>query len=162
MTNKKEEEIYLAQETLDKYKSEYHELVNVKRPEVQAALKEARAQGDLSENAEYDAAREMQGIVEARIRELEAIIERAVVITNDESRSSSKIGVGATVTYEKVDTKEIKTVTIMGIHDSDPLNGKISNESALALALADGKVGQIVEVDAITKYNIKIIDVEYK
>ncbi|MBU4689866.1 transcription elongation factor GreA [Mycoplasma zalophidermidis] len=162
MTNKKEEQIYLAQETLDKYKSEYHELVNIKRPEVQAALKEARAQGDLSENAEYDAAREMQGIVEARIRELEAIIERAVVITNDESRSSSKIGVGATVTYEKLDTKEIKTVTIMGIHDSDPLNGKISNESALALALADGKVGQIVEVDAINKYNIKIIDVEYK
>ncbi|MCS4537067.1 MULTISPECIES: transcription elongation factor GreA [unclassified Mycoplasma] len=162
MPNKKEEKIYLAQETLDKYKNEYYELVNTKRLEVQQALKEARAQGDLSENAEYDAARELQGIVEGRIRELEAIIERAEVISNTEIKGVTKIGIGATVTYEKEDTKELREVTIMGIHDSDPLNGKISNESALALALADGKIGQIVEVDASTKYNIRIINVEYK
>ncbi|WP_029608882.1 transcription elongation factor GreA [Mycoplasma simbae] len=162
MTDKRQDKIYLAQETLDKYNAEYQELVNVKRKEVQQALKEARAQGDLSENAEYDAARELQGAVEGRIRELEAILERAEVITNEDARGTTKIGVGATVTYEKVDSGEIKKVTIMGVHDSDPLNNKISNESALAVALADAKIGQIVEVDVASKYSIKIIDVEYK
>lgn len=160
--SKIQDKIYLAQETLDKYKAEYHELVNVKRKEVQQALKEARAQGDLSENAEYDAARDLQGVVEGRILELEAIIEKAEVISTNEARTSTKIGVGSTVKYEKIDSGEIKTVTIMGIHDSDPLNGKISNVSALALALSDGKIGQIVEVDAANKYSIKILDVEYK
>lgn len=106
--------------------------------------------------------RELQGSVEGRIRELEAILERAEVITNDDSRGTTKIGVGATVTYRKVASGEVKKVTIMGVHDSDPLNNKISNESALALALAEGKIGQVVEVDVATKYSIEILDVEYR
>ncbi|TQC53982.1 transcription elongation factor GreA [Mycoplasmopsis mucosicanis] len=162
MNNKSNETIYLAQETLDKYKAEYYELVNVKRVEVQQALKEARAQGDLSENAEYDAARDLQGVVEARIRELERIIENAQVIKTQSVTSNSAIGVGATVTYKIEETGETKQVTIMGVHDSDPLNGKISNESPLALALAEANIGESIEVDAINKYSIRVIDVVYK
>ena len=93
-------ETFLTQEGLDEIKKELEELKLVKRPEVIEALKEARAQGDLSENAEYDAARTEQAIVESRIKELEAMVENAKVI---EKTNSDVVSIGSNVTLEYVD-----------------------------------------------------------
>ncbi|UUM19642.1 MULTISPECIES: transcription elongation factor GreA [unclassified Mycoplasma] len=150
------EKIYLAKETLEKYKKEYEQLVNVERPAVQNALKEARAQGDLSENAEYDAARDRQGLVEGRINELESILDRAEIIENAHSAS---IGIGATVTLKFLETGEIKKITIMGTHDANPFEDKISNKSPLAVAILGRKAGDAVEVDAQQKFNVEIMNV---
>ncbi|VEU76117.1 transcription elongation factor GreA [Mycoplasmopsis columboralis] len=150
------EKIYLAKETLEKYKKEYEHLVNVERPAVQNALKEARAQGDLSENAEYDAARDRQGVVEGRINELESILDRAEIIEN---ANSALIGIGATVTLKFIETGEIKNITIMGTHDANPFEDKISNKSPLAVSIMGKKTGDVVEVDAQQKFNVEIISV---
>jgi len=95
-----QKELFLTQEGLDELKKELDELIQVRRPEVINALKDARAQGDLSENAEYDAARNDQAIVESRIRELEAMIEKAVVITKVDT---DVVSIGTKVTLEYVD-----------------------------------------------------------
>ncbi|QZE12471.1 transcription elongation factor GreA [Mycoplasma sp. Ms02] len=158
MATQSNEKVFLASDTLEKYKKEYEHLVNVERPAVQEALKEARAQGDLSENAEYDAARERQGIVEGRISELEAIIDRAVLI---EVSSQGKVSIGATVTFfNYADNKEHK-VTIMASHDANPFEAKISNESPLAEAMLGHLIDEEVEVEAPTKYMIKIKNIEF-
>ncbi|MBZ4195551.1 transcription elongation factor GreA [Mycoplasma tauri] len=160
MARTSKEKVLLSQETLDRYKKEYHELVTVERPAVQAALKEARAQGDLSENAEYDAARDRQSEVEGRILELEHILERATVIQND-SINMKKAGIGATVKYLNMKTNEEKVVTIMGVHDSNPIENKISNESPVAQAIMEANIGDVVEVEVAQKYNIKVLDIFY-
>ncbi|VEU75370.1 transcription elongation factor GreA [Mycoplasmopsis maculosa] len=153
--------IYLSQDTLDRYKEEYNNLINVERPAVQAALKEARAQGDLSENAEYDAARERQSIVEGRIHELESILERAHLIESDNKRTiSNKAGIGSLVRYLNLKTNEEREVRIMGMHDSNPLENKISNESPVAQAIMEAEIGEEVEVEVPNKYSIKIISIE--
>ena len=96
----KEKELYLTEEGLEEVKKELEELKLVKRPEVINALKDARAQGDLSENAEYDAARSEQAVVESRIKELEVMLERAVVITKVDT---DVVSIGTKVTLEYVD-----------------------------------------------------------
>lgn len=162
MAKRKSEKIYLSAATLAKYKAEYSNLINVERPKVQQALREARAQGDLSENAEYDAARDRQSEVEGRILELEGIIADAVLINKEIKASTSKAGIGATVKYFNEKTKKEMTVTIMGVHDSNPFENKISNESPVAKAIMDAKIGDTIEVDVPLKYNIKILDISYK
>lgn len=163
--NSNENQIFLAKETLEKYKKEYENLINVERPAVQAALKEARAQGDLSENAEYDAARERQGIVEARISELEAIIDKAVLITKNEEDNHgtafATVGIGSTVTFKNLDNLKVATVTIMGSHDANPFENKISNVSPLAEAMIGKRVNEKVEVEAPTKYFIEILKIQH-
>ncbi|SJZ51399.1 transcription elongation factor GreA [Mycoplasmopsis verecunda] len=160
--NEQLRKVYLSQETLDKYKKEYEYLINVERPAVQAALKEARAQGDLSENAEYDAARDKQGAIEGRISELEQIIDNAVLIEGNERQQAQEVvTIGSTVEFTVEATGERKRVTIMGVHDADPFDGKISNKSPLAVAMLGQKVGAVVEVNTATKYNIQINSVEF-
>ncbi|QGZ97770.1 transcription elongation factor GreA [Mycoplasma sp. NEAQ87857] len=149
--------IYLSKDTYDKYKLEYEHLVNVERPAVQAALKEARAQGDLSENAEYDAARDKQSVVEGRISELEKIIDQAIII---EQGSHDAVGIGSVVTFINVETKVTTTVKIMGTHDSNPFEGKVSNKSPLAVAMLGHEVGDIIEVEAPKKFSIEILSVK--
>ena len=124
MSNKKE--IYVTVEGLASMKDELDELVKVKRPEVIKALKEARALGDLSENAEYDAARQEQAQVEARIKELEIMIEKAVVIENV---NTEVVSIGTTVTIEYIEDAEKEDYSIVGVKEADPFNNKISNES---------------------------------
>ncbi|VEU70838.1 transcription elongation factor GreA [Mycoplasmopsis glycophila] len=150
--------LYVSQETLEKYKKEYEHLVNIERPAVQAALKEARAQGDLSENAEYDAARDKQAAVEGRISELEKIIDRAVLIENT---TQETVGIGTLVTFLNLETNETTKVSIMGTHDTNPFEGKISNKSPLAVAMLGHKKNDIVEVEAPKKYTVKILEVEF-
>ena len=153
MTNKKE--LYLTQEGLDEIKKELDELKLVKRPEVIDALKDARAQGDLSENAEYDAARTEQAIVESRIKELEAMIENATVITKVDT---DVVSIGTKVTLEYVDDDDTEEYSIVGSSEADPFTNKISNESPIAKAIMGLKVGSIVTVDSPNgTYDVKIL-----
>ena len=153
MSEKKE--LYLTQEGLDELKKELDELILVKRPEVINALKDARAQGDLSENAEYDAARTEQAIIESRVKELEAMLERAVIITKVDT---DVVSIGTKVTLEYVDDDEKEEYSIVGSSEADPFTNKISNESPIAKAIMGLKVGSIVSVDSPNgKYDVKIL-----
>lgn len=150
-----QKELYLTQEGLDELKKELDELKLVKRPEVISALKDARAQGDLSENAEYDAARTEQAIVESRIKELEVMLENAVVITKV---NTDVVSLGSKVTLEYVDDEEEEEYSIVGSKEADPFTNKISNESPIAKAIMGLKVGEVVSVDSPNgKYDVKIL-----
>ena len=140
-----DEKFYVTEEGLKELKEEYENLVHVVRNEVIEDLKAARAQGDLSENADYDAARDKQAQVEARIKELEHMIRNAEVIS--ENRGTSYVRLGSTVTVEPMDTHEKITFTIVGTVEADPLNGKVSNATPLAEAILEKKVGTVVTVE---------------
>ena len=147
--------IYMTEEGLEDIKKELEELKLVKRPEVINSLKDARAQGDLSENAEYDAARTEQAIVESRIKELEALIEQVVVI---EKTDTDSVSIGSKVTLEYIDDDEKEEYSIVGSKEADPFSNKISNESPIALAILGKKVGTTVSVDSPNgKYDVKIV-----
>lgn len=148
-------EFYLTQEGLDSLKKELDYLKLEKRPEVINALKEARALGDLSENAEYDAARNEQAIVENRIKELEVMIENAVLINEV---STDKVSIGNTVTIKYEDDDDTEEYSIVGSKEADPFTNKISNESPIAQAILGRKKGDTVTVDSPNgKYNVKIV-----
>jgi len=150
-----QKELYLTQEGLDELRKELDELIQVKRPEVITALKDARAQGDLSENAEYDAARTEQAIVESRIKELEVMLERAVIITKVDT---DVVSIGTKVTLEYVDDEEEEEYSIVGSSEADPFTNKISNESPIAKAIMGLKVGSVVSVESPNgKYDVKIL-----
>ena len=125
----------------EKLKTELHRLKTVDRPAVIAAIAEARAQGDLSENAEYDAAREEQGLVESRIAEIEDILQNASII---QATTGSTVGLGSRVELKTGD----KTVvySLVGPVEADPLSGKISNESPIGLQLMGKSVGDQVTI----------------
>ena len=151
----KEKELYLTEVGLEEIKKELDELKLVKRPEVINALKDARAQGDLSENAEYDAARTEQAIVESRIKDLEAMLENAVVITKVDT---DVVSIGTKVTLEYVDDEDTEEYSIVGSQEADPFANKISNESPIAKAIMGLKVGSVVSVDSPNgKYDVKIL-----
>ena len=155
--SKETEEIYLTSEGLEELKKELDYLKTEKRPEVIEALKEARALGDLSENAEYDAARSEQTEVEARIAELEKMIEKAVVI---KETNKSKVSIGSKIKIEYLDDHEVDTYTIVGTNEADPFENKISNESPLVKAILGLKKGEIATVlcDA-GNYDVKVVDI---
>lgn len=146
----------LTEEGLKKTQEEYNHLVHVVREEVKRELAEARSLGDLSENADYDAARDKQSQVESRIVELEDILQHHTIIEEGSSRSKT-VTVGSTVTIEFLDTKETHTYTIVGSTEADPLNGKLSNETPLAKAILDHKVGDVVTVSVKSPYEVKIV-----
>ena len=148
---------YVTEEGLEDLKKEYDTLVHVTRNEVIEELKSARAQGDLSENADYDAARDHQAQVESRIKQLENMIRNAEII--NESRSTKYVRLGSTVEIEELDTKNKLTYTIVGSVEADPLNGKLSNVTPLAEAVLDQKVGSIVEVESKIPYKVKIVKI---
>ena len=150
-----EDKIYVTEEGLQQLKDEYNHLVHVVREEVKAELKEARSLGDLSENADYDAAREKQSQVESRIAELEVMLKHIEIINT--KGSSKTVRIGSTVTIEFLDTKQTQTYTIVGSTEADPLNGKLSNETPLAMAILDKKVGSTVSVNAKTPYEVIIV-----
>ena len=138
----KENKFILTAEGFLEAETELNELKNVRRPEVIKALKEARALGDLSENAEYDAARNEQAIIEAKIQELEYKLEHAEIIDN---KNMDEVSLGSTVTisYDDGEKEEYK---IVGSMEADPFENKISNESPLGIALLRHKIGDKVEV----------------
>ncbi len=155
MGNKKT--VYLTQEGLDELKNELDNLINVKRPENIQAIKEARSLGDLSENAEYDAARNEQAQIEGRIKQLEKMLENVSIISEV---SKDKVGIGNTVTIKYVDDDEEDEYKIVGSQEADPFESKISNESPIAKALFEHKVGDIVTVESPNgSYEIEIIEI---
>ena len=139
MAQENEHKFYVTKEGLDELKKEQDNLIHVVRQEVIVELQEARAQGDLSENADYDAARDHQAQVEARIRELENMISNAVIIEGDKE----------------------ETYTIVGSIEADPLNGRLSNITPLAVALMDHKVNEVVHITNVEEpYDVKILDLK--
>lgn len=150
-------EIYLTQAGLDELKKELDYLKLEKRPEIINALKDARALGDLSENAEYDAARTAQAEVEGRITELEAMIEKAVII---KEASTDKVSIGSNVKLKYIEDGETEVYTIVGSMEADPFQNKISNESPIACAIMGLTVGSQVTVESPQgKYNVEIVEI---
>jgi len=139
-----DKKVYLTQKGLDDLKKEHEDLVNIKRPEVVLRLAAAREMGDLSENAEYTAAREELAFHDGRIEELEMIIKHAVVI--EDHHGDKIISLGSQVTV-KVDGKK-EEFNLVGEWEADPMKKKISHESPLGKALMGKVVGDEVHVEA--------------
>ena len=137
----------LTDKGLKKLEEELQELRVVKRKEVAQKIKEAREQGDLSENAEYDAAKDEQKDIEARIEELEAILKNVEVIYTDEV-DKDKVNVGCVVTVKDVASGNVQTFKVVGSTEADILNNKISNESPVGVALIGAKAGDVVTAEA--------------
>ena len=154
MTQKNEQEILLTAEGFLELETELNDLKINKRPEVIKALKEARALGDLSENADYDAARDAQAKLEGRIKELEYKLENAKIISND---SKDTVSIGSTVTISYIDDDETEEYKIVGSLEADPFNNKISNESPIGAAIIGKKVNEIVSVETPNgSFDVKI------
>ena len=137
-------DIFLTKEGIEKLQSELKQLIDVDRKDIIKKIKETREYGDLSENAEYDAARTQQSMLEGRIEELEAILKKARVIT--QSNSSDKVNMGAKVSVKIADEDEVQDFTLVGSAESDPSKGHISMESPLGKALLGAKIGEVVHV----------------
>ncbi len=155
MSNK----VYLTNEGFLEIEEELNHLKEVKRPEVIKALKDARALGDLSENADYDAARNEQAQVEGRIKELEILLEKAELI---EKSNTDKVGLGTTVTIKYIDEDDEDTeeYTIVGSKEADPAKDKISNESPLAKGLMGHKAGEVCTVESPNgNYQVEIVEI---
>ncbi|PXZ19146.1 transcription elongation factor GreA [Lactobacillus helveticus] len=135
----------MTAEGKEKLQAELKNLKLVKRPEVIERINVARSFGDLSENSEYDAAKDEQSHVEDRIAQIEDMLKYAQVVDAD-SVDPNEVSVGKTVTYTEVGTDDAETYTIVGSDESDPLNGKISNDSPIAQALLGKKKGETVSI----------------
>mgnify|MGYP003385404836 FL=1 len=144
-------------------KNELDELKNVKRPRITEAIADARAHGDLKENAEYHAAREEQGLVEARVRDIESKLGNAQVIDVASLNANGKVVFGCTVELENIETEAMITYTIVGEDEADIKNNLISYASPFAKALIGKEEGDVAEVKApagITEY--EVIAVRYE
>ncbi|WP_317854893.1 transcription elongation factor GreA [Chakrabartyella piscis] len=141
-----EKKVVLTYDGLKKLEEELENLKIVRRKDVAEKIKEARGQGDLSENAEYDSAKEEQAEIEARIVVLEKMLRNAEVI-DDEEVSADVVSLGATVDVYDVEFDELMTYTIIGSAEADPMNGRISNESPVGMALLGHKVGEKLSID---------------
>lgn len=138
---------------------ELENLKVVKRKEVAGKIKEAREQGDLSENAEYDAAKDEQRDIEARIEELEKLLKNVEVVGQDEVDADT-VGIGSRVKLYDVEMDEEVEYTIVGSTEADALNGKISNESPVGAALIGSKVGETIVVETISgDLEFKILEI---
>ena len=152
-----EKKIYLTEEGLNELKKELDFLKLEKRPEIINALKDARALGDLSENAEYDAARSEQASTEARIKEIEKMLENVEIIN---SVKTDAVALGTKVKLEYVGDDEIDEYSIVGSKEADPFTNKISNESPIAKAIIGHKVGDIVNVVSPNgEYQVKFVEI---
>lgn len=155
-----EKKIVLTSAGLANLEKELEHLKVVRRKEVAAKIKEARAQGDLSENAEYDAAMDEQAEIEARIATIEKMF-RNVEVIDEEELNTGKVNLGNTVTVLDMDFEEEFTYAIVGPAEADPANFKLSNESPLGMALMGHSVGDVVQnnaPDGIIEF--KILNIE--
>ncbi len=154
---KKEQVIYLTPQGFLDLEAELNDLKLNKRPAVIQALQEARALGDLSENAEYDSARNEQAQVEGRIKELEFKLEHCQVM---DGGNKDIVSVGSTVTIDYVDDDDTEVFSIVGSMEADPFENKISNESPIGKAILGKKVGDICDVPSPNgSYQVKIVKI---
>ena len=147
----------LTEQGYQELRDELDHLINVKRPENIKAIKDARSLGDLSENADYDAARNEQAEIEGRIKQLEKLLENVEIIDNS-NQSKENVGIGSKVEIKYLDgSDDVEEYTIVGSQEADPFAFKISNESPIAKALFNHRVGDIVDVDSPNGiYQVKI------
>ena len=153
-----EKDYILTQEGKAKLEEELHYLETEKRAEIGERIRVAREFGDISENSEYDEAKNAQAFLEGRIVQLEQQIRTAQIIVKGKK---NRIDVGSTVTIEDMEEHVKETVTIVGSAESNPFEGRISNESPVGRALVGAKAGDIVEADApnsVIKYKVISID----
>ena len=141
-----DKKIYLTKDGLEELKEEYEELTKKKRPDVVTRLAEARDMGDLSENAEYVAARDELSFIDGRIDELEEVLRQVVIIEEPKSGKNTVVTLGSTVTVHIGRKKE--DFTVVGEWEADPADKKISDQSPLGKALMGKKIGEKVEVEA--------------
>jgi transcription elongation factor GreA len=154
MTN----DVHITPEGLEAVKSELHQLTTVRRPAIVAKIKAAREFGDLSENFEYHAAKNEQGMMEARINELDAIIKNHVII--ETKKSTGVVAMGSTVRFAE-DGEGEETYRIVGPAEADPKAGRVSYESALGKALIGHKAGEEVEIKTPNgSYRVRIVGVD--
>lgn len=154
-----DKEVFLTKEGLEKIEKEVEELKTVTRKEVSERIKQALAFGDISENSEYDEAKNEQAWVEERIGKLENTLRNAVVIS-DEDITLDSVSVGVRVKLKDIEFDEEVEYTIVGSAEADPYEGKISNESPVGSALIGAEVGETVEVqvpDGVNKYEVLAI-----
>ena len=150
----------LTSEGLKKLEDELDDLIVVKRKEVAQKIKEAREQGDLSENAEYDAAKDEQRDLEARIEEIEKILKNAEIVDEDEVDLGT-INIGCQVKILDLEFDEELTYKIVGSTEANSLKGKISNESPVGKALIGKKVGELVSVETqVGVVQYKVLDIQ--
>lgn len=155
-----EKSYYMTQEGKEKLESELHFLKTDRRKEVVERIKVARDFGDLSENSEYDAAKDEQAFVESRIAQVEKMIRNAVIIENDND-NPDVVGLGKSVTFKELPDGDQETYMIVGSAEADPFEGKISNDSPMAKSLIGHEIG--TEVSVITPggdIQVKIVKVE--
>lgn len=153
---KKEDKILMTPEGYLALEEELNDLKENQRPQVILAIKEARAQGDLSENAEYDTAKNEQGRIEARIKEIEYELEHSEI----QEGSKDVVSVGSKITIEYIDNKEEEEYKMVGSLEADPFENKISNESPIGHAIFGHQVGDILEVESPEgSYKIKIVKI---
>ena len=151
------DKIYLTNEGFLEIEEELNNLREVKRPAIIKALKDARALGDLSENADYDAARNEQAQIEGRIVELEKILEIAELI---EKKDTDSFGLGTTVKIKYLEDDDVEEYRIVGSKEADPSEDKISNESPLAKAIMGAKAGEVRSVESPNgKYDVEILEI---
>lgn len=148
---------HLTKDGIEKLVTELDRLKLEERPKIISALKEARAQGDLSENAEYDAARTEQAILESRILELESMVENAVIV---EDTKSDKVSIGTKVRLKYISDNEEDVYTVVGTIEADPFENKISYESPIAKAIMDKKTGDTGTVESPNgNYDVQIVEI---
>ena len=151
-----EKDIFFTPEGLEKIENEIEYLKTVSRKEVSERIKVALGYGDLSENSEYDEAKNEQAQVEERIAKLEMMVRNAKII-DEKDLNTDVVNIGSNVKVRELDTMEEDEYTIVGSAEADPLEGKISNESPVGSKLIGNRVGDVVEVevpDGIIKYEI--------
>ena len=154
-------ETQITAEGLQKLEEELAKRKGAIREEILERIKEARAQGDLSENSEYDQAKEDQGKNESRIVELEQMIKTAVIIDTSASSKEGKVSLGCTVVLKDMETEEEESYTLVGTTEADPFENKISNESPVGKAVIGKKIGDVViAVTPAGELSYKILEVK--
>lgn len=149
----------ISKEGFEKLQEEYTKLVTVRRAEVAQKLKEARSFGDLSENAEYDEAKNEQALLEAQIAQLEETISNAEVV-DDDKISIDEIGIGSIIKIKKVGGSNVETLQIVSTTEADADNGKISDDSPIGKAAMKKKVGDTFIVEApVGELRFEVIDI---
>ncbi|XP_032746458.1 transcription elongation factor GreA-like [Rattus rattus] len=152
----------ITQETLDGLKKELDNLVNVERLKIIQEIKDARANGDLSENADYESALEQQKVIEGRIAEIKSIIHNHVIISGEKGGKGKNdvVKIGSKIKILEIEDNTEMIYEILGSVDNNPQLGKISNECPLARAILDKKVGDEVEIQNVEyPYRVKILEV---
>ncbi len=153
------EEIILTKDGKKKLEDELDRLIHEVRPQVIEELKVARAQGDLSENADYDAARARQAEVESEIKKIQKMLDEGVVIEGSTSQTNN-VQAGSNVTVENLETHKVATYQIRGSVEADPIHGIISNNSPMAKALLGHRVGETVQIAVAKPYSVKIVKID--